>query len=439
LGTAAASLLLAAATTRGSLPCSLAAIAQRSSDAHEQGTPSISADGRFLAFASRGRLLSSVAGTESKVYVLDLMTQTLTMESSLSSGSLPGDSRAPSISGDGRMLAFEWAGTPTDAGAPAPHTQIMLRDRLLETTRMISVNDSGVPGDHDSSNPVLSADGGVVAFESSATNLVAGTDVNGQTRDVYVVLVATGATSRASVDGGGLQREAASFSPSLSAGGRYLAFTSDARLDDATTPAPARGNAAARTRHVFVRDLARGVTRRISRRPDGREPNGASFLPAISGDGRWVVFVSNATDIVRGHLNAVSNIYLHDLQTSTTTLVSRSADGAASDGASTRAALSASGRFVVFESEASNLVCGKRCRPPDWDINLLTDVFVFDRDDRSIVRLSSDPHSGWMEPSGSPAVDASGRVVVFTSRHPIARDDIGNDFDVFVASRCGTD
>ena len=128
----------------------------------------------------------------------------------------------------------------------------------------------------------------------------------------------------------------------------------------------------------------------------------------------------DATDITADDTKDVSNIYLHDLQTSTTTLVSRGVDGGPSDGASTRPVLSGSGRFVVFESEASNLVCGKRCRPPGRDINLLPDVFVFDRDAPSIARLSSDPDSGWMEPSGSAALDASGRVVVFSSRHQIA-------------------
>jgi Tol biopolymer transport system component len=150
-----------------------------------------------------------------------------------------------------------------------------------------------------------------------------------------------------------------------------------------------------------------------------------------------VAFVSNATDITAGDTKDVSNIYLHDLQTSTTSLVSRGVDGAASDGASTRPVLAGSGRFVVFESEASNLVCGKRCGPPDRDINLLTDVFVFDRDAPSIVRLSSDPDSEWMEPSGSAALDASGRIIAFSSRHPIAADDTHNDFDLFVATRCG--
>src|SRR5262245_57766672 len=92
---AACSLLLAASTTHGQAPCSLGAIPQRSADARELGAPSISADGRFLAFASRARLLSSV-GTGSRIYVLDLMTRTLTLESPRTGGSLSGDdSRSP--------------------------------------------------------------------------------------------------------------------------------------------------------------------------------------------------------------------------------------------------------------------------------------------------------------------------------------------------------
>ena len=176
--------------------------------------------------------------------------------------------------------------------------KIVLRDRRLGTIRMLSVNDNGAPGDHASSNAVRSADGRMAAFESAATNLVAGTDVNGPARDVYVVLLANGAISRASVDVGALQQEGASFSPAISADGRYVAFTSVAKLNEfSSAPGHARTSGPhTLLRQVFVRDPPRGITRRVSRRADGREPNGGSFLPSISGDGRWVAFVSNATD-----------------------------------------------------------------------------------------------------------------------------------------------
>ncbi|AMY09497.1 Tol-Pal system beta propeller repeat protein TolB [Luteitalea pratensis] len=438
LAGAASGLLLAAPETQGADSCPLTAIPQGSS-ASEFGPPSISADGRFLAFASRTRLVTLATGTGSEIYVLDLMTQTLTVESPLPSDSLlSSDSRAPSISSDGRFLVFEWVGTSRGGSAPPEHKQIMLRDRRVGTIRMLSVNGSAVPGDQSSSNAVLSADGRVVAFESLATNLVPGTDVNGADRDIYIAVLATGAITRASLDTSGLQREGPSFAPAVSADGRYVAFTSDARLDEASALGDARTDRPHTGRHhVFVRDLARGITRRVSRRPDGSEPNGASFLPSINSDGRWLAFVSNATDLAAGDTKDVSNIFLHDLEASTTTLVSRGVDGAASDGASTRPVLSGSGHLVAFESVASNLVCGKRCRPLDLDINLLTDVFVFDRDERSIVRLSSDSHSGWMEASGSPALDASGRVAAFSSRHPIADHDTRNDFDLFVVTPCG--
>ena len=370
--------------------------------------------------------------------MLDLLTRTLTTESPPAGDSAStADSRAPSISSDGRFLVFDWLGASFGPAGPEP-AQVMLRDRELGTTRMLSVTGSGAPADGPSSNAAISGDGRVVAFESAATNLVAGIDVNGRARDVYVVVPASGAMSRASVDGEGRQREGPSFSPAMSADGRYVVFTSDARLDDAPVSGHMRTSGPyTRSRHVFVRDLMRGSTRRVSRRPDGREPNAASFLPSISGDGRWVAFVSNATDLDGRVIRDVSNVYLHDLETSTTTLVSRGADGAASDGTSSRPVLSRNGRFVAFESTASNLVCRRRCGPGDRDINLVMDVFVFDRDQRSIVRVSSDPDSGWMEPSASAALDAHGRLVVFSSRHPIADDDGGNDFDLFVATRCG--
>jgi Tol biopolymer transport system component len=164
---------------------------------------------------------------------------------------------------------------------------------------------------------------------------------------------------------------------------------------------------------VFVRDLQRGVTERASAAANGRPPDGASYLPAISGDGRWGAFVSNATDLAAGDR--------------------------AGDGGSTSPALSQNGRFVAFQSNASDLVCRARCPRADEDVNLVSDVFVFDRDSGLIRRVSQDPDGGWLESSVQPAIDPSGRVVVFSSRHPTDEHDLGNDSDLFVWTACAGD
>ena len=170
-------------------------------------------------------------------------------------------------------------------------------------------------------------------------------------------------------------------------------------------------------RNVFVRDLARGTTRRISRTNRG-DPNAPSYLPAISEDGRWIAFVSNATDLVTGDENELSDVFLHDLHTSKTSLVTRSASGEPANGASSRPAISANGQYVAFESDASNLVCSRRCLARDLDINLLFDVFAFDRSSRVITPGSARIRVSPDEPSGSPAIDGPGNVIAFSSRRP---------------------
>ena len=137
-----------------------------------------------------------------------------------------------------------------------------------------------------------------------------------------------------------------------------------------------------------------------------------------------------------GDENDASDVFLHDLHTSKTSLVSRSASGGTANGASSRPAISANGQYVAFESDASNLVCSRRCSPRDLDINLLFDVFVFDRLSGVITRLSKDPQSGWMEPSRSAAIDGSGNVIAFSSRRPTDDRDQRDDFDLFVHRRC---
>ena len=449
----AIALALAPRPARGQKTCDLGTIPQRNieSGPSDLKSASLSSDGRFLAFASRVRLSAADTNGNSDIYVLDRSSGRLTIETLMPDGhATAGDSRSPRISDDGRLLVFDSVETfapwiVRDAGI-----QVFLRDRWLETTTLLSMSRSGTIGNGPSTNPVISANGRVVAFESGATNLLPGADANGAAHDVYLVELATRDIARASVDSAGTQpAEGGSFSPRISADGRHVVFTSKAALngdDHATPTAPViqavpvpRASRRPAQANVFVRDVQRRITSRVSRRADGSEPNGASYSPAVSADARSVVFVSEATDLVPGDKNGAPDIYLHDLATSTTSLVSRSATGGAANAGSTYPAISGTGRVIAFQSEASDLVCSKRCAPADRDINMMWDVFMHDRTTGLTTRVSADPETGWMEPSRAPALDATGDVLSFSSRRPLDEQDRGNDFDLFVRTGCAGD
>jgi Tol biopolymer transport system component len=205
--------------------------------------------------------------------------------------------------------------------------------------------------------------------------------------------------------------------PSLSADGRFVAFGAAAR--------PSTGHAPRPLSQVYVRDNQLNTTFRVSE----------GWRPVISADGRYVAFVSGATNLVAGDRNRSPDVFLADLKTGSIELVSRSATGGSANGRSMAPALSADARFVAFQSEASDLVCARHCAPADDDINLLWDVFVLDRRDHSMTRLSADAAGGWMEASVGPSVDSAGDVMAFSSRHPTDAADVKNDFDLFVVQR----
>ena len=144
-----------------------------------------------------------------------------------------------------------------------------------------------------------------------------------------------------------------------------------------------------------------------------------------------MAFVSEASDLVRGDTNHATDIFLFDTKTRTTDLVSRSDGGGSANGASSHPAISVSGTVVAFQSDASDLTCGRRCPPAMRDINLVADIFAFDRRTRVLRRISTGRRS-WIEPSIGPALDGIGAVIAFSSRHPRDSGDEGDDYDLFV-------
>ena len=230
-------------------------------------------------------------------------------------------------------------------------------------------------------------------------------------------------------DGG--SRPGASMSPSISADGRYVAFASRA---DLTCVGRSRCDEDNGVADVYVRDIRTNTTRRISRSVSGAEPNGASYDPAISGNGRYVAFVSEASNLTGEPVRRGAQIYVHDLLSGATELITRTRAGRPANGNSLRPALSHDGQRIAYQSLASDLLCDDKCRAGQSDINLLWDVYLHDRRTGQTIRASRDSGGDWMEYSRAPSLDASGGIVVMVTRHPIDDSDDGYDEDVVIQS-----
>jgi len=217
-------------------------------------------------------------------------------------------------------------------------------------TRIVSVDSSGGQGNGDSVAPAVSDDDGrFVAFVSYASNLVAG-DTNG-VADVFVRDLLLRRTERVSVSGAGRQADGPSDGRvAISADGRFVAFASRASNLVSTD----RNGLA----DVFVRDRDSGKTERISIDRWGGDPNGASGSPDISADGRSVVFASSAGDIASKDTNGVADVFVRDRDARVTQVASADRWGGQANGESGEPDLSPDGRFVAFDSLASDLAAG---------------------------------------------------------------------------------
>jgi Tol biopolymer transport system component len=336
------------------------------------------------------------------------------------------DSIEASLSGDGRLVAFEsaaWSLHPEDTDSTE---DIYAHDLATDTVTLVSraAGPDGVKGNNHSGEPVVSRDGRSVAFESYASNLHL--DDRDTTLDAFVrdlradtttlVSRATGAT--------GAKGNGPSYEPSLSGDGRFVAFTSGA-----SNLAPGDGDS---TFDAFVRDLQTNTTTLVSRATGivGAKGNGESVASAISDDGRFVAFASTATNLAPGDGDNSFDVFVRDLQTYTTTLVSRAAgvSGAKGNGNSFAAALSADGQIVAFESAASNL------HPADGDATF--DVFVRDLQTSTTTlasRADGADGAGGNGTSGEAALSADGRFVVYGSgASNLHAEDGDSTMDVFV-------
>jgi len=344
--------------------------------------PSISADGRYVAFTSHSN--NFVANDADRydfhntdIFVRDRQTgQTTRVSTAVDGYGADGNSWAAAISGDGRFVAFtSWASDLMLVPDLNYLTDVYVCDRQTGQMGRVSVRADGNLGDDNSDRPSISADGRFVAFESYASNLVAG-DTNSQP-DVFVHDRQTGQPTRVSVASDGTQGNSGSMAPSISADGRYVAFSSGAM-----NLVPGETNV---FDDIFVRDRLDAQTTRVSVASDGTQANSSSEHPAISPDGRYVAFDSGADNLILDDANTWnSDIFVHDRQTGQTTLASVASSGTQANSWSYQPAIS-SGGAVAFKSWATNLVAG--------DTNGQPDVFVHDPSTSPPV-FPPDPPSG---------------------------------------------
>lgn len=276
--------------------------------------------------------------------------------------------------------------------------------------RRVSVATDGQQGNGASFTPALSADGRIVAFVSLASNLVAN-DTN-NTRDVFVRDQLLGATQRISVSSADAQASDESWQPAVSGDGRYTAFASKANN---LVTGDTNG-----TWDVFLRDLQAGTTERVSLSTAGDQPDNFCFQPSLSWDGRYVCFMSPASNLVPGDTNGVKDIFVRDRLTGVTERVSVTSGGAQASEQTTIGVMSADARYVAMISYAPNLVAG--------DTNGVSDAFLHDRETGVTLRIGNGNAS-----TQDVAINRDGRFVAIQSMASnLVAGDTNGASDVFV-------
>jgi Tol biopolymer transport system component len=322
--------------------------------------PSISEDGRFVAFVSSATdLVPEGTSGELEIFLRDLVSATTRRVSVASNEESADDtSYSPQISANGQFVTYWSFATNLVPNDDNDRGDVFLRDLENSTTTLVSVTKDEGFGDGTSSYPSINANGTLVAFASAASNLVLG-DTNG-VQDVFVRNVKNQTTIRVSTPNSAAASNGDSSAPSITADGAYVAFESAATnlvsndTNDQTD--------------IFVADVAHSSIRRVSLSTSGEAGNAASTASSISGDGRWVAYQSMASNLIANDTGALQDVFLRDLENSITSRLSVNADGEIADGVSSTPTLNADGGLVAFSSRATNLV-------PD-DTDNFDDIFV---------------------------------------------------------------
>lgn len=311
--------------------------------------PSISSDGRYVAFMSDATNLApnDTNGCED-IYLRDIasgVTERISVAGD-EHEAIGGDSRFPAISADGQYVAFQSQAANLTPGDANGRWDVFLRDRSSGSTSAISVTGGGGQGSGHSARPSISADGRYIVFHSWA-RLAPGD--NNNDADVYVHDRLAGSTTAVTSGYNGNSANGDSLFPKISADGSSVAYHSMANNLVANDTNGARD--------TFVTALTTSTgTSRVSVSTAGAEPNGTTGYASISSDGRYVAYHGTATNLVAADTNAIQDVFVRDRWAGTTLRVSATGAGADANGLSGSAAISADGAWITYHSQATNLV-----------------------------------------------------------------------------------
>jgi len=386
------------------------------------GSRSSSGDGRFIAMLSNASITPEDSNFTWDAYVKDLSTGQVSRISASTTG---GDADVgvvvtsfPQVSQNGLFAAFASDSTNLVNSDTNGATDVFVRDLALNQNELVSVATAGTQGNGPSHGPALSADAALIAFVSTANNLVPG-DTN-NLADIFVRDRAGNTTQRVSVGSAAVQANGDSDTPAISADGRYIVFASDA---DNLAPGDSGGYP-----NIFRHDRQTQSTIRVSVDQSGQAAQGECEEPCTSADGTIICFLSNANNLSPGGPVNSTGVFVRDAAGGTTQRVDIAIGGAEPNGGAGNTAISANGRYIMFSSRADNLVVG--------DTNNEADLFVFDRSTNQTVRVNLTTAGGQVSepthdrPQG--CLTADGSTAVFFSRAgDLVPGDTNNQYDTF--------
>ncbi|MDQ8181181.1 cadherin-like beta sandwich domain-containing protein [Pelagicoccus sp. SDUM812005] len=392
--------------------------------------PSISADCRYIAFSSRAtNLVDNDTNNKEDVFVYDRANDT-TKRVSISQSGVQGnfESSNPSISSNGRFVAFESEATnlvPNDENGNPDRSagqDIFVYDLELDTIERVSLRSNGSESNQASQEATLSGDGRYVAFASGANNLVP--DFNFGEVNVYLVDREEDTIIGIPVPFEDILSNQASLNPVISSDGKFVAFEFHvSRNID-------QNNESYSYRDIYLFNRETKAVERVTGTISGVPADAAdSSNPSISGDGRYIAFDSELDELVFADTKGEPHVYVYDRETGVTQRVSKSINNIDDPFRNaTHPSISQDGRYIAFQSNSSTLV--------ENDTNGTTDIFVRDMLTGVIVRKST-PTSG-IESNGestAPSISADGRCIVFQSKATnLADSDVSSSDDIYLAN-----